>query len=332
MRYRYLITGTAGFIGFHVAQALLKDGNEVLGIDNLNPYYAPVLKQARHQVLSQYPNFQCKTSDLCDLDSLNSYFQTYQPTIVCHLAAQPGVRYSLKNPWIYVKNNLEAFVNVLEMAKQYHIQRLVYASSSSVYGNVTEIPYHEDQRIETPISLYASTKRSNELIAYTYTHIYGIQTIGLRFFTVYGPWGRPDMAIWKFCDAIVKQQIIPIYNYGKNFRDFTYVTDIVQGILSALHTPELANYEIFNLGNHQPENTLAILHLLEAELQMQGKIQLLPAQPGDMETTFANIDKAKAKLGFYPKTNIVQGIHSFVTWFQEHLTLAEEVRKIGCLG
>ncbi|NUM34673.1 MAG: GDP-mannose 4,6-dehydratase [Candidatus Brocadiae bacterium] len=329
---RYVITGTAGFIGFHLALSYLKEGAEVVGIDSFTPYYPVVLKQRRHEILKEYPGFTEEKLDLCDIKSLERCFQSYSPDTLCHLAAQPGIRYSMKDPFSYQKSNLEGFVNLLEMARKFSIKRFVYASSSSVYGNVKEVPYKETQNVDTPISLYAATKRANEILAYTYQHLYSIQTIGLRFFTVYGPWGRPDMAIWKFTDALKTGKEIEVFNHGNNFRDFTYIDDIVSGIRAALSQDNLSLYEIFNLGNHQSENVMKLLELLENATQCKAKIRMIPLQPGDMVTTFADIENARQKLGYVPKTSLAKGIESFVSWYRENEELVRKVREIGCMG
>lgn len=326
---RYVITGTAGFIGFHLALSYLKEGAEVVGIDSFTPYYPVVLKQRRHEILKEYPGFTEEKLDLCDIKSLERCFQSYSPDTLCHLAAQPGIRYSMKDPFSYQKSNLEGFVNLLEMARKFSIKRFVYASSSSVYGNVKEVPYKETQNVDTPISLYAATKRANEILAYTYQHLYSIQTIGLRFFTVYGPWGRPDMAIWKFTDALKTGKEIEVFNHGNNFRDFTYIDDIVSGIRAALSQDNLSLYEIFNLGNHQSENVMKLLELLENATQCKAKIRMIPLQPGDMVTTFADIENARQKLGYVPKTSLAKGIESFVSWYRENEELVRKVREIG---
>lgn len=332
MGQRYLITGSAGFIGFHLAKTLLESGELVIGVDNFNSYYAPALKQERHAQLKKYTNFTPVEMDICHRSAVENLFQRHQPSAVCHLAAQAGVRYSLMHPFAYLQSNLDGFVHVLEMAHRYHIPKFIYASSSSVYGNIKEMPYREEQRVDTPINFYAATKCANELIAYTYSHLYPIQTIGLRFFTVYGPWGRPDMAVWKFCDAIMQQQPITLYNYGNNQRDFTYITDIVAGIISALYADNLDNYEIFNLGNNHPESVLTLVKTFEQILQCSAKTQLLPSQLGDMQITCANIDKARKKLNYEPRVNIQEGLANFVSWFQNHSDLIAEVRKVECVG
>ncbi len=328
----YVITGTAGFIGFHLALSFLKEGHQVLGIDSFTPYYPVVLKQKRHSILKEYSGFIEKNLDLCNQEGLERCFHEYQPEILCHLAAQPGIRYSMKNPFSYQKSNLEGFINLFETARKFSTKKIVYASSSSVYGNVKEVPYHENQNVDTPISLYAATKRANELLAYTYQHLYSIQTIGLRFFTVYGPWGRPDMAIWKFTDAITTGKEIEVFNHGNNFRDFTYIDDIVNGIRSALSKENLSSYEIFNLGNNHPENVMKLIAILEQETKCQAKVRMVDMQPGDMVTTSADIENARQKLQFQPQTSLEKGIARFVAWYKENQELVQEVRKIGCLG
>lgn len=323
----YMVTGCAGFIGFNVCLALLQQQCQVVGIDNFYPYYPPVLKKARYNILQSYKNFQGLKLDLTDIKALKRCFKKYRPTTICHLAAQPGVRYSLVNPFIYQKFNVEGFVNIIELAHLYNIKRLVYASSSSVYGNETDVPYKETLAVDTPISLYAATKKANELLAHTYTHLYGLPTVGLRLFTVYGPWGRPDMALWRFTDAIFCRQPITVYNNGNMHRDFTYIKDIVDGVLAALSNPNLAPYEIINLGNHRPENIMKVVSLIEKNLQQRATIEFAPLQPGDMLTTYACTEKAHSKLDYTPSTTIEQGVAEFVTWFRNNLTVIAKVRK-----
>ena len=249
----FLVTGSAGFIGFHVSRSLLSQGAKVIGLDNYNDYYSPALKRDRDRELRQHPNFFSVEGDLADFTSLATLFEEHRPRKICHLAAQAGVRYSLVNPFAYQKANLEGFLNLLELAKRYETERFVYASSSSVYGGLTEMPFSEEQRVDTPISLYAATKRADELMAHTYTHLFGLPTVGLRLFTVYGPWGRPDMAMWLFTEAMLAGRPIKVFNYGNMERDFTYIDDVVQGIEASLMAPGLDTYEIFNIGNHHPE-------------------------------------------------------------------------------
>jgi UDP-glucuronate 4-epimerase len=322
-----LVTGTAGFIGFHVAKALLESGHTVIGIDNFNPYYAPELKHAREDILRALSNYQSLDTDLADRESVDLCFRDYAPEIICHLAAQPGVRYSLRNPYAYQKSNLEGFVNLIEQARLTSVKRFVYASSSSVYGGNTKMPYSEDDAVNTPISLYAATKRANELMAYTYTHLWGLQTVGLRFFTVYGPWGRPDMAYWSFLEAMLHQETIKIFNYGKNRRDFTYIDDVVHGVLAALTAETLDAYEIINLGNHHPEELMDFVETLERLTGLQAVKQMIPPQPGDVVATYADIDRARRKLGFSPKTPLQEGLKHFVSWYRECRELTEAVRR-----
>ena len=317
-----LVTGSAGFIGFHVAQALLSRGAAVVGLDNFNDYYSPALKRARDQQLRQFSNFTSIEGELADLPGLERLFSDHRPQKICHLAAQAGVRYSLVNPFAYQKSNLEGFVNLIEMAKKSGVERFVYASSSSVYGGLTEMPFSEGQRVDTPISLYGATKRANELMAYTYTYLFGLLTIGLRFFTVYGPWGRPDMAMWLFSEAMLQGRPIKVFNYGRMRRDFTYIEDIVQGVLASLTASGLEPYEIINLGNHQPVDLGTVIALLERELGVKARQDLLPMQPGDVPATFADIDRAREKLGFQPLTPIEVGVPLFVRWYLDYHGLA----------
>jgi len=314
----FLVTGSAGFIGFHVAQALLAQGARVVGLDNFNDYYSPTLKHDRDAELRRHPNFMSLAADLADLPALEALFEAHRPQKICHLAAQAGVRYSLINPYAYQKSNLEGFLNLLELAKRFKPERLVYASSSSVYAGLTEMPFSETQRVDTPISLYAATKKANELMAHTYSHLFGLPTVGLRFFTVYGPWGRPDMAMWLFTEAMLQGKPIKVFNYGKMQRDFTYIDDIVQGVVAALMVPDLEPYEIINLGNHRSEELLKVIGILEEELHLQAEQQLLPIQPGDVPATYADIDRARSKLGFQPVTRIDEGIPRFVQWYLDY--------------
>ncbi|MGA1871311.1 MAG: GDP-mannose 4,6-dehydratase [bacterium] len=314
----YLITGTAGFIGFHVAHVLLERGMEVVGFDNLNDYYSVTLKRDRHAILKKNRNFVAIERDLCEYSCIEEVFKKYKPEKVCHLAAQAGVRYSLINPFAYQKANLEAFLNIIELSKSYGIERFVYASSSSVYGGLQKLPFSEEDRVDTPISLYAATKKSNELIAHCYTHLFKLPTIGLRFFTVYGPWGRPDMAMWIFTESFLKGKPVKIFNYGKMQRDFTYISDIVTGVIASLERDNLDGYELFNLGNHRSENLMDLISIIKQELGKEVKEELLPIQPGDVPATYADIKKAQEKLGFYPETSITQGIPKFIQWYREY--------------
>jgi UDP-glucuronate 4-epimerase len=318
----FLVTGSAGFIGYHVSMALLDRGARVVGLDNFNDYYSPALKYDRDRELRRHPNFVSITGDLTDLPALEALFRTHQPQKICHLAAQAGVRYSLVNPFAYQKSNLEGFLNLLELAKRFPPERLVYASSSSVYAGLTEMPFTETQRVDTPISLYAATKKANELMAHAYQHLFGLHTVGLRFFTVYGPWGRPDMAMWLFTEAMLKGQPIKVFNYGRMQRDFTYIDDIVQGVVAALMAPGLDPYEIINLGNHCAEELQRVIGILESELRLKAEQNLLPIQPGDVPATYADIGRAREKLGFEPSTPIDVGIPRFVEWYFDYHQLA----------
>jgi UDP-glucuronate 4-epimerase len=314
----FLVTGSAGFIGSHVSRSLLGQGAKVIGIDNYNDYYSPALKRDRDRELKKYPNFFSVEGDLADFSSLAALFEEHRPRKICHLAAQAGVRYSLINPFAYQKANLEGFLNLLELAKRHEVERFVYASSSSVYGGLTELPFSEEQRVDTPISLYAATKRANELMAHTYTHLFGLPTVGLRLFTVYGPWGRPDMAMWLFTEAMLAGRPIKVFNFGHMERDFSYIDDVVRGIEGALLAPGLAPYEIFNIGNHRSEHLSRVIALLEEGLGVTAKQELLPIQPGDVPATFADIRRAQAKLGFEPTTPIDQGVPQFIKWYKEY--------------
>lgn len=322
-----LVTGSAGFIGFHVAKALLETGNTVIGLDNYNSYYSPDLKRARDAILKESKRLVPLEIDLVDRDAIKKCFADFKPDLVCHLAAQAGVRYSLTNPYVYQQSNLEGFVNLIEEARLLPVQRFVYASSSSVYGGNTKMPYSEDDPVNTPVSLYAATKRSAELMAYTYTHIWGLPTIGLRFFTVYGSWGRPDMAYWSFLEAIEYNEPIKIFNYGRNRRDFTCIDDIVPAVQAALVGNNLASYEIINLGNHQPEGVIDFVRILEELTGKEAIQEMLPAQPGDVVATYADIDRARLKLGFNPETSLRQGLEQFVRWYHDHPDLVRAVRQ-----
>ena len=314
-----LITGTAGFIGFHLARTLLASGETVVGIDNFNDYYSVKLKRDRHTLLAAYPNYVGVEMDLADFDALREVVETHRPDCVCNLAAQAGVRYSLDHPFVYQKANLEGFLNILEVCRHMAPQpRLVYASSSSVYGGNTKLPFSESDRVDSPISLYAATKKDNELMAHAYSHLYGMQTIGLRFFTVYGPWGRPDMAMWLFTDAMLAGRPIKVFNKGDMQRDFTYVDDIIQGLRQAMSRDELGQYEIFNLGNHRSENLMDMIGILADTLGVEPQMDLLPMQPGDVRATYADTERAHDKLGFEPATPISVGIPRFIDWYRDY--------------
>jgi len=322
----YLVTGTAGFIGFHVAKKLLEDGHRVVGFDNLNDYYPVVLKRARHDELRKLDGFTAVEADLCDLDVLNDVVDAHKPEVICHLAAQAGVRYSLTHPFVYEKSNLLATLNILEVCRHRGIARLVYASSSSVYGGNRELPFSEDQPVDHPISLYAATKKANELMAHVYTHLYDLQTIGLRFFTVYGPWGRPDMAMWLFTEAMSQGRPIKVFNHGKMQRDFTYVDDITAGVVASMQVDGLEPYEIFNLGNHRSEELMHLIGIMEKELGVEAEKEMLPMQPGDVPATYAAVDRAREKLGYEPTTPIDVGVPRFIQWYKDHADLIDRIR------
>jgi len=314
-----LITGTAGFIGFHLAKRLLDAGHEVVGVDNFNDYYSVPLKRGRHAILEACPGYVGVELDLCDFERLRTLVNETRPAAVCNLAAQAGVRYSLDHPFVYGKSNLEGFLNVLEACRHAPSRpRLVYASSSSVYGGNTKLPFSEDDRVDTPVSLYAATKKANELMAHSYSHLYDMQTVGLRFFTVYGPWGRPDMAMWLFTEAMLAGRAIKVFNNGNMSRDFTYVDDIVSGLSSALTCDGLERYEVFNLGNHRSENLMDMIGILATTLGVEPKMEMLPMQAGDVPATYADTARVRRKLGFEPTTPISVGIPKFVEWYRSY--------------
>jgi UDP-glucuronate 4-epimerase len=318
---KVLITGTAGFIGMHLAQRLLAESHTVVGIDNFNDYYDVNLKRNRHARLTEHPNYTGIEADLCDMETLEACFKQNNFDVVCNLAAQAGVRYSLEHPHVYQKANLEAFLNILECCRHANVPRLVYASSSSVYGGNTKLPFSESDNVDSPVSLYAATKKANELMAHCYTHLYGLQTVGLRFFTVYGPWGRPDMAMWLFTKAMLAGRPIQVFNHGKMQRDFTFVDDIVTGVVGSLFSDNLDPYEVFNIGNHRSENLMDMIHILADALGVEPKMEMQPMQPGDVPATYADIDRINAKLGYEPTTPISVGIPKFVNWYKNYHSL-----------
>ncbi|ARN76533.1 NAD-dependent epimerase [Nonlabens spongiae] len=331
-----LVTGIAGFIGFHLAKRLLEDGHRVIGIDNLNTYYDVDLKYARLQQLgvsknnSEFYNREVKSDTyealvfyqlkLEDRANLPKLFLNHKIDVVCNLAAQAGVRYSIENPDVYVDTNVTGFLNILECMRHHHVQKLVYASSSSVYGNTDQVPFSVDQNVDHPISLYAATKKSNELFAHTYSHLFGIQTIGLRFFTVYGPWGRPDMAAYLFIDAITKDKPIQVFNNGELSRDFTYIDDIVDGVEKVIKTdlPDDRKYGIYNIGNSTPVNLLNFIEEIENSLGKTAQKIMMPMQPGDVNQTWADVSNLENDFGYKPATTISTGISRFVAWYKEY--------------
>ena len=311
-----LVTGSAGFIGFHLSGKLLDSGYNVVGIDNLNPYYDVELKKARLDLLGSHDNFSFIKGDIADMPALKKVFKEHNVTRICNLAAQAGVRHSLEDPFSYQKSNIEGFLNLLEMAREVQVSNFVYASSSSVYGKNKKNPYSVEDRVDNPISLYAATKKANELMAHAYSHLYGIPCTGLRYFTVYGPWGRPDMALFLFTDAILHDRPINVFNYGNMRRDFTYIDDIVAGTVSAIEKP--APYEIFNLGNSDATSLTDFIETIESELGRKAEKNMLPMQPGDVAETSADITKSREILGFSPKTPLKKGISAFIAWYREY--------------
>lgn len=317
-----LITGGIGFIGFHLCKFLLEQNISVIAIDNLNDYYDINLKNARLEILKKYSNFNFIKCDIADNNSLERVFKDYTPQIVVNLAAQAGVRYSIENPRAYLDSNLIGFFNILECCRHYPVEHLLFASSSSVYGNQSKIPFSVDDNVDHPISLYAATKKSNELLAYSYAHLYNIPSTGLRFFTVYGPFGRPDMAYFSFTNKIVHGEVINIFNNGDMLRDFTYIDDIVMGISKMIYCPPKVNssgdkYKIYNIGNNKPEKLLDFVNILEQELDIKAKKQFFPMQPGDVYQTYADVSELEKDFGFRPKTSLKIGLKKFVAWYKE---------------
>ncbi|MGF1601781.1 MAG: NAD-dependent epimerase [Thermosynechococcaceae cyanobacterium] len=318
---RVLVTGTAGFIGYHLTQRLLQEGTQVYGIDNLNDYYDVSLKKARLAQITPHPNFQFQQLDVSDRNATTDLFTSQPFDAVVHLAAQAGVRHSIDNPNAYVDSNLVGFMNVLEGCRQQQIAHLVFASSSSVYGANRKVPFSVKDPVDHPVSLYAATKKANELMAHSYSHLYDLPITGLRFFTVYGPWGRPDMAYYKFVDAIASNQPINIYNHGNMQRDLTYIDDVVEGIVRVMHRPprtEKAPYKIYNIGNQTPVNLLHFIETIEAELGQIAQKNWLPMQPGDVPMTYADVTELIEDIGFQPQTSIEDGIHAFVQWYRAY--------------
>tara|TARA_Y100001935_G_C17309868_1_gene515050 strand:- start:5398 stop:6351 length:954 start_codon:yes stop_codon:yes gene_type:complete len=313
---KVLLTGSAGFIGLHLARKLLKNGYEVFGVDNLNDYYDTNLKKDRLNILQSYEMFNFKKADIADRDQISEVFKKFQPEKVVNLAAQAGVRYSIINPYAYMNSNLVGFLNILELCRHNNTEGLIYASSSSVYGDSNQKPFNVDDRADQPISLYGATKRSNELIAHSYSKLYKIRTTGLRFFTVYGSWYRPDMAMHIFAKKILNNEPINVFNNGKMKRDFTFIDDIIEGTVAAIEK----NYpcEIFNLGNNNSENLMDVISLIENSLGLKAKINFKPMQQGDVLETYANIEYSRQKLGFQPKTNIDIGVKHFTDWFRSY--------------
>lgn len=331
---KILVTGVAGFIGMHVAQLLLKRGNLVIGIDNLNDYYDPRLKHARLAQLIPYANFNFIESDITDWPTLSNIFEREKPVKVINLAAQAGVRYSLKNPQAYIQTNLVGFGNILEACRQHDVEHLIYASSSSVYGANTKIPFSVKDNVDHPVSLYAASKKANELMAHSYSHLYGLPTTGLRYFTVYGPWGRPDMSPWLFTSAILEERPIDVFNYGKMKRDFTYIKDIAKNTVrlidripaketkydSKYSNPATSDapYRIYNIGSHKPVELMAFIECIEDVLGKEAKKNFLPMQNGDVLETYADCQELWNEIGFEDVTDLRDGIHEWLIWYKSY--------------
>ncbi|MEM9213443.1 MAG: NAD-dependent epimerase [Cyanobacteria bacterium P01_F01_bin.150] len=327
-----LVTGTAGFIGSFVAKRLLNSGVSVYGIDNLNDYYDVQLKYDRLHRIKDDANFKFEAIDIFDRDAMQRLFTHQEFESVIHLAAQAGVRYSLENPFAYSDSNLSGFLNILEGCRYQKVKHLVFASSSSVYGANRKVPFSVSDNVDHPVSLYAATKKANELMAHSYSHLYSIPITGLRFFTVYGPWGRPDMAYFKFVDAIANDRPIDVYNHGKMKRDFTYIDDVVEGVIRVLSNPPKAGvtadnagnsqapYKIYNIGNHQPVELLTFIEVIEAAMGKQAQKIMKPMQPGDVPATYADVADLMADVGFSPNTSIETGIEQFVRWYKDYFS------------
>jgi UDP-glucuronate 4-epimerase len=318
-----LVTGCAGFIGFHLCQRLIKEGYEIIGIDNLNKYYDVKLKKARLEIIKKSDTFEFHKLDITNKENLNKLFRKNQITKVFHLAAQAGVRYSLINPGAYIDANIQGFLNILEVCKEYKIEHLIYASSSSVYGGNTDIPFSVLQNVDHPVSLYAATKKANELMAYTYSYLHNLPTTGLRFFTVYGPWGRPDMALFLFTEAILNDKPIEVFNYGKMKRDFTYVDDIIESLFRLLGKPseEEIPYKVYNIGNGQPVDLEKFIEVIEKEIGKASKKDYKPLQPGDVPITFADCKELEEEINFSPNTSVEFGVKRFWEWYKSYYKL-----------
>jgi UDP-glucuronate 4-epimerase len=320
---KLLVTGAAGFIGMHSCRRLLEHGHEVLGIDNLNAYYDPALKRARLDLLRPFPKFTFEKLDIADEAALGAVFEARRFDAVLHLAAQAGVRYSLENPMAYVSSNVAGFLNILEGCRRAKIAHLCYASSSSVYGANTEMPYQEDHRVDQPVSMYAVTKRANELMAHSYAELYGLACTGLRFFTVYGPWGRPDMALFIFTRAILEGRPIKVFNGGDMLRDFTYIDDIVDAVTALLERADPGGHggekaRLFNIGHGSPVKLMDYVHEIERVLGRKATVELAPMQQGDVRSTYASTNKLRAEIGYTPSTTIETGVARFVEWYRAY--------------
>lgn len=323
---KIMITGAAGFVGFHLSKKLLEKGNKIIGFDSLNDYYDVKLKDSRLGILVGYDNFTFIKGDLANGDDVFSAFKENKPEIVVNLAAQAGVRYSIENPKAYIDSNVTGFFNILEACRSYPVEHLLYASSSSVYGNQEKTPFQVTDHVDNPISLYAATKKSNELMAHTYSHLYNIPSTGLRFFTVYGPYGRPDMAYFSFTKKIINGETIKIFNNGDMYRDFTYIDDIVEGIENMLLKPpqsesSKAPYKVYNIGNNKPEQLMHFIETLEKTIGKEAKKEFLPMQPGDVYQTYADVSDLMNDFDFKPRTSIEEGLEKFVKWYKSYYSI-----------
>jgi UDP-glucuronate 4-epimerase len=336
-KFPILVTGAAGFIGYHLSKRLLEDGFQVVGLDNFNDYYDVGLKRSRLEKLKEFENFQINESNLEDVENLKRLFEENKFEYVVNLAAQAGVRYSLENPFAYTSSNITGFVNILERCKDHKVKHLLYASSSSVYGANTSMPFSTSDNIDHPISLYAATKKANELLAHTYSYSYDLPSTGLRFFTVYGPWGRPDMALFKFTKNILEDKPIDVYNHGNMMRDFTYIDDIVEGVYRLMgHIPQpnsnwssdnpdpsssFTPYSVHNIGNSKPVKLMEFVEAIESEIGKKAQINYLPLQTGDVPATFADVTSLESTVNYKPATKIADGISNFVTWYRDYYKL-----------
>jgi UDP-glucuronate 4-epimerase len=333
MQYK-IVTGSAGFIGFSLSKKLLERGDNIIGIDNHNNYYDPRIKDARLKKLTKYSNYKHYKLDICNQNELSEVFENHKIQKVINLAAQAGVRYSIENPLAYINSNIVGFANILEKCRHHKVEHLVYASTSSVYGANTKMPFSEHDSVNHPLSVYAASKKSNELMAHTYSYLYKLPTTGLRFFTVYGPWGRPDMALFKFTKNILDEKPIDVFNNGKHTRDFTYIDDIVKGVIKTLDNPATIDLEwnsdqpdpasskapwrIYNIGNSKPIQLLDYINALESVLNKKAKINLLPLQPGDVPDTYANVENLNIRFNYKPSTSIIDGVSNFVKWYKSY--------------
>ena len=331
---KILVTGSAGFIGYALCLKLLNIGHEIIGIDNHNDYYDPKIKDERLKRIIKYSNYKHYKEDLSDQKKLEEIFKNHKPQKVVNLAAQAGVRYSMENPLAYINSNIVGFAHILENCRNHNVEHLVYASSSSVYGANTKMPFSEHDSINHPLSVYAASKKSNELMAHAYSHLYQLPTTGLRFFTVYGPWGRPDMALFKFTKNILDEKPINVFNYGKHTRDFTYIDDIAEGVIKTLDSPATSNnnwnsdqpdpasskapWRVYNIGNNKPIQLMDYISALEKTLEKKAKINFLPLQPGDVPDTYSNVDNLKKKFNYKPSTTVIEGINNFVRWYKDY--------------